>query len=612
METTKQVTFQILFTSDLHGSFRTYNYATCKEVDNGLSRIGTLMKRDRALFPGTTILCDCGDSIQGNGTGELVKSQRYKPFPLFSAMDALGYDFVVLGNHEFNFGLDNLYAMFDGYKGIKLCGNVFYDKGGAYLQGFRPYHIVAIPDGPRVAFIGMVSPNIAIWDKANVEKAGIHATDAATETQLIIRELKANNLADLFVAVEHMDEVSELNTPGSGATEIVNKNPELILFLGAHFHKIKGEKANQCVLSDSAKFAENLNNAASYGRVRITATCVDGVWEVIRKTGSYEESDVQTDIICPTPDVPEDEEVNTVTEAAHYWLSNHMQRSVVGWLPDAPLLPEPEIKGTHEGILKSNPLIHLVTRVMLRYSGADIAAAPLNAYTANCMHVPITAGGISQLYVYDNNTLYLVKMTGEQLLKWMEWSYAFFGTSLQPDTPAVHLDTDLTIPYGTRKVYLFDQFAGINYTVDLTKPVGQRIAITGMPGDKGFSPAYCYQVVTTNYRATTNLLMNSDDGIFKPGEKTAELVRMDIPSPGGEVNMLDMIAEYICEQTDRSIYAVSADNWEFVNLHWKQEWRDLAVRMINDGSIASFDHTRPVTIQQVQDALLKSKRQLFG
>ncbi|NDV58724.1 bifunctional UDP-sugar hydrolase/5'-nucleotidase [Bacteroides sp. 519] len=598
---TKKITFQILFTSDIHGSFRDFNYTTNKEIKTGFSRIASLMKKDKENFPGTTIICDCGDSIQGNGTGELVKSGKYKPYPLFAAFESVGYDIVALGNHEFNFGLKEIYSTFEGYKGTKLCGNVY--KDGKLLEGFEPYRIIEIPNGPRVAFIGMVSPNIDVWDKANIEEAEIETESAAIETQRVIKTLKENDLADLFVAVQHMDEKTEVNREGSGAKDVVEMNPELAVFLGAHYHTIKGSKEKQHVLCNSVKFAENLNSAMSYGQVLITATEVDGKWQVLNKTGDYDESDVKTDIICSDENTPNDPGVLEVTEEAHQYIKKYMSETVIGWLPEAPLLPAPEIKGTHEGVLKSNSLIYFVSKVMLHYSKADIVGVPLNHFEANCSERKITAGGISQLYVYDNNTLHTVGMTGAQIIQWMEWSYAFYGTDLQGGKPAVNLETDLTIPYGTRKVYLHDQFSGINYTVDLTKPVGQRIHVISMKNGEDFCMDKEYIVATTNYRASTNLVENSDDGIFKPGQKTARPLKENIESPKGNSNMLDLIAEYISELKDQAVLNEAENNWEFINLNWNKKWRNLAIELINNGTIEDYNHQIPVTIEMVKSYL---------
>ena len=593
----KTATFQILFTSDIHGAFRDYNYATGEPARAGFARAATLMKKERDSFPGQTFLFDCGDCIQGNGTSVLVGHPDYRPFPLYAAFDAIGYDGVILGNHEFNFGYEKLCASIEGYKGAKLCGNVY--RHGKLLEGFAPYVIKTVPNGPRVAFIAMVSPNIVIWDKENTQKDGIIAWDAAVETQKIITELKEHDLADLFVLLGHMDEKNEMDTPGSGCEDILKQNSELTVFLGAHFHLMKGRKEEQLVHCGT-KFAENLAGAESYGKVTITATCEGGTWRVQNKSGGYATSDVKTDII-PVPDtIANDPAVEAVTEKAHRFVREYMETTVVGTLLNGPLLPQPRIKGTHEGILTSNALIRLVTDVMLHYSGADIAAASLNAFTANCPEGPITLGKIAQIYVYDNNTLYTVQLTGKQLLQWMEWSYAYFGVSLDEAGPAVNVETDLTIPYGVRKVYLFDQFAGFRYTVDLTRPIGQRITITSPIAGKPFSLEATYVAATTNYRATTNLLLTSSTGIFKPGEPTARLERMDIQSDKNSINMLDLLREFIGMQPGGSISSVCEPNWEFINLNWDEKLRAKAVELINaDALDIPYSYTRVVTKKEV-------------
>lgn len=598
----EKVTFQILFTSDVHGAFRDFNYALNQQTPTaGLSRLAPLMKKDKKGFVGQTFIVDCGDSIQGNGTNIAMKEVlRFQPFPLLHAYDVIGYDMTAIGNHEFNFGIPALYQAFKGYKGDKLCGNVFDEKNN-YLEGFKPYSIKTLDCGLKIAFIGMVSPNITIWDKKhmNVGDKSYHASNAAIETRRIIDYLKSNQLADVFILLGHMDEDNELDTLGSGANDIIKENPELAVFLGAHFHMIKGTKEKQLVLNNSVKFVENLNSAASYGKVLITATYVGDHWDVVNKTGDYDSSDVKTDVIVLNPDIhtENDNDVLNATQIAHDFIRNYMQNTIIGHLKGGALVPKASIKGTHEVILQPTPLIEFISSVMLRYTKADIVGVAPSTFDVNCDEGSIKQGDIAKIYVYDNSTLYKLSMTGKQIHQWIEWSYAYFGTTkdgvLDLSNPAVNLKTDLTIPYGTRKVYLYDQFKGINYTVDLTKPVGQRIHIVSMQNGDEFIMDKEYTVATANYRATTNLLNTSKDGIFKPGEKTAELIEMDVASPLNNTNMFDLIYEYIQEQPNMTIYNSVEKNWHFINLNWDTKAREEAIIKINNGSIP-YDYRKPI------------------
>jgi 2',3'-cyclic-nucleotide 2'-phosphodiesterase (5'-nucleotidase family) len=218
----------------------------------------------------------------------------------------------------------------------------------------------------------------------------------------------------------------------------------------------------------------------------------------------------------------------------------------------------------------------------------------------------ITIASIVNIYRFDNNTLYTVSMTGKQLLQWMEWSYAYFGSTVDGATdytlPAVDPATDLTIPYGTMAGYNFDQFAGIQYTVDLTKPAGERIHISSMADGTTFSLEQNYTVAVNNHRATSQLLTTSPTGIFRPGDETATLINDNIQNENGSSNMMDLIADYIKEQPDGVIHNTCDHNWKLAPIAWNESLRAEAIRLIGEGYIET-DFMTPVTVEMLNEAL---------
>lgn len=594
--------FQILFTSDTHGSFTNYNFATGKETVGGLTKLATLMKKEKADFAGKTFIIDVGDTIQGNGTSFFINNKDYKLFPNVALFNHIGYDAITVGNHEFNFGVSALYHAFDNFSGKKLCANVTYEDG-SYLKGFEPYSIYTLEEGVRIAVIAAVTPNIEVWDRGNMAKDGLKADNAATQTRKIIDELKEKDLADIFVLAAHMGDANEYDRDGSGALDVAAMNPELAVILGAHYHTIVGTKDKQHTLGNSGvKFVENKNAGASYGKVLIDTIYEDGKWTIKNKSGNYTESGVKTDVIEVTADTPKDAAAEAVIAKATAAVMSYVNDTVVGTLKGGPLVPDPEIAGTYEGYLQDTALGDLINNAMLYFTKADISAtAPLDT---NSNHQPgkITIGGVVQIYKYDNNTLYKLKMTGSQILRWMEWSYSYFGSTIDGVTdhtkPAVNLETDLTIPTGAQKDYLQDQFAGIIYEVDLTKPVGERIKVISMADGTPFNTEKEYTVATNDYRASTQLLNNSEKGVFKPGEKTAVLLESDVQTDKGATSMLDIIIEYIGLQPNSVITNSCDNNWKFVNLDWDKDLREKAVRAINEGLIVT-DFKTPVTKEQV-------------
>ena len=95
----------ILSTTDMHGRIFPIDYYTNKYDNVGITKVATLIKEARKNDP-DLLLLDSGDTIQGTPL-EYFHNKRNNapPDPMMLAMNALRYDAMAVGNHEYNFGL---------------------------------------------------------------------------------------------------------------------------------------------------------------------------------------------------------------------------------------------------------------------------------------------------------------------------------------------------------------------------------------------------------------------------------------------------------------------------------------------------------------------------
>jgi 2',3'-cyclic-nucleotide 2'-phosphodiesterase (5'-nucleotidase family) len=128
------VTITLLSTTDSHGHLAAWDYYADKAVPNGLTKMATLVKQQRAEAP-HALLLDCGDTTQGTPlVYYFSKKDATKPNPAIAAFNAMHYDAMAVGNHEFNFGLDSMWKAKRESHFPWLAANLkqIYTAGGNY------------------------------------------------------------------------------------------------------------------------------------------------------------------------------------------------------------------------------------------------------------------------------------------------------------------------------------------------------------------------------------------------------------------------------------------------------------------------------------------------
>ena len=146
----------------------------------------------------------------------------------------------------------------------------------------------------------------------------------------------------------------------------------------------------------------------------------------------------------------------------------------------------------------------LILNLQLKMTGADIALnAPLQ-FNATIKAGPIYMSDMFNLYKYENQ-LYVMRLTGEEVRKHLEMSYdLWLNTMTSPNDHLLLLDKRT---YGDAQrmgfknfSFNFDSAAGIDYTVDVTKPAGQKVTILKMSNGQPFNPMAWYKVAVNSYR----------------------------------------------------------------------------------------------------------------
>lgn len=540
----KEIDIQILATSDLHGKFYPYDYAINEESKSGsLTQIATAVKKYRT---DNTIIVDVGDTIQDNYSEMFFKDKIH---PMMLAMNEIGYDIWAIGNHEFNYGVENLKNIMKQSTSKVLIGNLYNPDG----TNFADSYTIIEKDGIKIGVIGMCTPNITKWDSINLKDYIV--TDPVEETKKIVKELR--DKVDVLIATVHMGEENEYDVPNSGANDLANACPELDLIIAAHEHKLVEETYVNNVL-----IVENKSSGATMSKINIIVEKDKSGCKIVdRKAESIKISEYESDKELSKKLAPYNERAKNEANI------------VIGELVGGSLVPENEIAEIPQAQIEPTSLIDLINEVQMYYTDAQVSSAALFNIDANLKPGKIKKSDTSLIYKYGN-TLYKVQMTGKQLKKYMEWSANYYNT---------YNPKDLTISFNENvRGFNYDMFSGVDYQIDISEKPGNRIKnLKWTKTGKEVKDDDVFVIAVNNYRVNTHLLSYGE--VYEEGEELPKVLEIDVNGKIGGVR--ELIGDYIKNVKGGKITPNNPKNWEIIGNNWDEEKHKKAVQMIKEGKI---------------------------
>lgn len=539
-------TLALLETTDLHTNVLSYDYFKLAEDKSfGFERVATLIKNARSEFP-NTLLLDNGDTIQGTALADY--QAQVSPIScgttlaMYKVMNAIGYDGGGIGNHEFNYGLPylnqvtgskfNIDGLPDPSKQTACAGpafpqvlaNVLSVKSKAPL--FQPYTILTrelkakTADGKdvtapiKVGIIGFTPPTILSWDKRWLD-GKVYTAGIKEQAEKYIPEMRAKG-ADLVVVISHggldnsaysptmenanyyvaqvagvdamlighshqifpnaTSTVPQFNLPGVDKVNgTVNGVPTVMAnFWGKHLGVVKFELAydGKAWVIDKTKTkveARSIQNAdKSY--VAVEPSVAAAVAAEHQATIDYVKTPVgSTDFQMTSyfADVGEVGAIELVNQAQADYVAKYVKAN----LPAYATLPVLSVSAP----FKSG------------FGGG-------NDYT-DVAQGNVAINNAADLYLYPN-TIYAVKVTGDNIKAWLETAAKRFN---QID-PAKTTEQNLISSFPG---YNFDMFTtpDLTYEIDVTQPVGSRIKNLMYKG-AAIVGTQEFIVATNNYRAS--------------------------------------------------------------------------------------------------------------
>lgn len=521
------IDLRILATSDLHANLLAWDYHTSRPCpQRGLARTATLIHKARFERP-QNLLFDNGDFLHGTVLGDFIaestptlrSGRPLHAHPMIAAMNALDYDAVALGNHEFGHGLGFLRRSLAATRFPVVCSNLYFKPTrGAPLAA--PYLLLHRDLRDRhgklhrlkIGVLGFIPPQTTVWEKRYL-KSRASVDDITASARHLVPELRARG-ADLIIALSH----SGIGTPGDepgaeNASSALAQIDGIDVIIAGHTH-LTFPSASQPNLAGKPAVMPGFFGS-HLGVIDLALRATPKGWRLASfgaEVRAISQRDPVTGAVAAL--VADDAAIAELARPAHQAL---LARSddTVGHSP-IPL-------HSHFALLTQSPPLALVAaaqadhlrRVLVDTPLADLpllsAVAPFKAggrggpenYT-DIATGPLLARHISDLYIHPNS-LSCLRLSGQDLADWLERSVSLYRQILPGSCDSALIDEDFPS-------FNFDTIHGLSYQIDLAAPPRfntfgrviapaarriQNLRHQGRPVD----PDQMFALATNSYRA---------------------------------------------------------------------------------------------------------------
>ena len=463
----------IYHTSDLHGYVYPTNYV--KEQQLGILKIGSYILNDQKNYD-ASLKIDCGDLLQGSALAHYLSKQKLDKNPILEGLEFIGYDAYVIGNHEFNYGLEYLNNSYKHVEDKIINSNI---EGLEFNT--KPYKIFNF-NGFRVACIGFTTSFIPNWEH---EKNIINLKFLNPVEMYGKYEKELKEKADYIIVCYHGGFEKSLdgtNTPTEKLTkenqgsELLEKYNSINMVLSGHQHRSFITMINGVLCS------QPLHNGQKFSKIILDTETNEVSYELV-------------DVSLLNDEINEDmEKIFNNIEAE---LKDYLDREIGCFDKDI------VIDDIFEARLKGHPFINFLHQVQLESSEADFSALSLFD-SAIGFKKNVSIRDILINYPYPN-TLMVLKVKGDKLKEAIEKAATYFSI----EDGKIKISDSFLIPKVQN--YNYDMFAGLEYEIDLSRDFGNRVISMKKDG-KDIDLDKYYKVVMNNYRATNTSIYPSYEG----------------------------------------------------------------------------------------------------
>ena len=491
----------ILHTNDVHGRI------VEEKGVIGDAKLATVIEQERVKSNQNTLVVDAGDAFQGLPISNSTKGEARAEI-----LNQMQYDAMVVGNHEFDFGLDEVKKYKEILKFPLLSSNT-------YVNGARLFEASTIVDkdktveGDEFVVIGVTTPETATKTHPKNVK-GVTFTDPISEVNKVIEEVQAKARAEgkdykHYVVLAHLgvDTTTPVEWRGSTLAEALSKNPRLkdkrVTVIDGHSHTVA-----------STTYGDNVtyNQTGSY---------LHNVGKVIYKSRQL----LGNPTLIAAADAKKLPANPTVEKLVKDIKQKYDAENAVEVVSNSPV----ELNGDRENVrVRETNLGNVVADSLYQY-GQTGFSHPTDIAVTNggglretiAKGKPITKGNVIAVLPFGN-TISQIQVTGQQVLDMFEKS---LGSILQVDKDGKKvLDENgqpLLEPSGG-----FLQVSGVKVYYDTNLPSGKRVLAIQVK-NRTTGRYDLLDLAKTYYLATNDFLAAGGDGYTMLGGAREEGPSMD-------------------------------------------------------------------------------------
>ncbi len=443
----------ILHTNDMHGFFIEGKYDGM-----GLAKIAAYYKRTLAGTP-ATFLVDGGDALQGNNLVTVSDGETGT-----GLLNDAGFDVMVAGNHEFDYGSEQTIKLASMLKFPMLSANVKKADGSEFLKA----NALIEKGGVKVGFFGLTTPETTYKSHPD-NTAGLKFESIYDVAAEQVKILKAQG-AQIIVCVAHLGDEGDYTS-----ASVAEKVDGIDLIADGHSHTIENIEVNGTLIVQAGEKTKNIG--------RVDFLLQDG--KIVGKTEALLSKKMMADF-------PGDEEIAADIEKV-VELNKPILEKVIATSPVQLDGEKPQVRTGETN------LGNLIVEALLDISKADIAFTNGGGIRSTLAAGDITVGDILTVLPYGN-TVRVIELSGADVKAALE-----NGFSTYPE------------PLGG-----FPHVAGLTATFDANKPAGERVVEVKVGGEL-LDLNKTYSLVTNDF-----LVAGGDNyKMFKGKKVIAEFGAMD-------------------------------------------------------------------------------------